>query len=108
MSETAAADQKVANPAYLDLERLRGRIVQAAPALRGALDRPARDMSGGKVWTGPAASRFAHEVTGRSQRLGTLVERLISAIDAELRSTPRECTQQEAASYRRSRRLDRY
>jgi hypothetical protein len=107
-TSTETTQQQVPNPAYQDLEELRGRIVQAAPALRTALDRPAQDLGGGKVWTGTVADGFAQEVIGRKQRLGALVEGLLSAVDAKLAATPRECTQQEAANYRRYRRLDRY
>ena len=96
---------KVPNPEYQALQRLKSRMEQAAPAMRAALDRPARDMGGGKTWVGPVADAFAHEVSGRKQRLGALVQGLVDAVDAELRATPQECTPEEADGYRRSRRL---
>lgn len=99
-----AGDDKVPNPKYQDLESLKGRIQQAAPAMRDALDTPARDMGGAKVWVGTTADAFAKEVTGRKSKLGTLVQGIVDAMDAELRSTPRECTPEEADAYRMSRR----
>jgi hypothetical protein len=98
---------KVPNPEYQALQRLKGRIEQAAPAMRAALDRPARDMGGHKVWVGTVADGFTHEVVGRKQRLGTLVQGLLDAVDAELRATPQECTPEEADGYRLARRLAR-
>jgi uncharacterized protein YukE len=99
------ANEKVPNPEYQALQRLKGRIQQAAPAMRTALDRPARDMGGGRVWVGPTAEAFEREVSGRKQRLDRLVQALLDGVDAELRSTPQECTPEEADAYRRSRRL---
>jgi hypothetical protein len=105
---TDPMQQKVTNPEYTDLENLRSRIATAAPGLKAALDKPAQDMGGGKVWTGPVADTFGQEVSGRKQRLSSLVESLTSAVDAKLRSTPKECTLQEATNYHRYRRMDRY
>jgi uncharacterized protein YukE len=104
MGNGATTDVKVPNPAYQALQRLRAEIQQAAPALRAALDRPAQDMGSGRVWVGPKADAFMQEVTGRKQRLATLVEALLADVDAELRATPQECTSQEASTYRYARR----
>ncbi len=98
-------DEKVPNPEYQALQRLKGRIQQAAPAMRAALDRPAKDMGSGRVWVGTTADAFGREVSGRKQRLGTLVQALLDGVDAELRATPQECTPEEADGYRRSRRM---
>jgi hypothetical protein len=98
------AGDKVPNPKYQDLESLKGRVQSTAPAMREALDTPARDMGGGKVWVGTTADAFAGEVTGRKRRLSTLVQGILDEMDAELRATPRECTPEEAEGYRRSRR----
>ena len=101
-------ERTVPNPAYLDLERLRARIAQVAPQLGEAFDGPARDLGGGKVWTGPAAEAFAAEVSGRQRRLGTLVHDLLAAVDARMRATPRLCSSQEAQSYLHLRRSEKY
>jgi hypothetical protein len=95
---------KVPNPEYQDLENLRNRIQRAAPLMRGALDTPAENMGGGRVWVGTTADAFSREVTGRKRRLDTLVQGILDAMDAELRATPRECTPEEADSYNRTRR----
>ena len=100
-----AGDDKVPNPEYQDLERLRGRIEKAAPAMRSALDSAAQAMGGGKVWIGTTASAWGGEVSGRKQRLASRVQAILDEVDAELRATPRECTQDEADAYLRSRRF---
>jgi hypothetical protein len=102
---TTTAQTKVPNPRYQELERLKARIENAAPALRTALDRPAQDMGGRQVWIGTTAEAFGREVSGRRQRLGTAVQALLDGVDAELRATPRECTPEEATAYRRERRM---
>jgi hypothetical protein len=99
-----AGDDKVPNPEYQDLESLRGRIQKAAPAMRSALDAAAQAMGGGKVWIGTTASAWGGEVSGRKQRLAQRVQGILDDIDAELRSTPRECTKDEADAYLRGRR----
>jgi hypothetical protein len=100
-----AGDDKVPNPEYQDLEHLRGRIEKAAPAMRSALDSAAQAMGSGKVWIGATAGAWGGEVSGRKQRLASRVQAILDEVDAELRSTPRECTQDEADAYLRSRRF---
>jgi hypothetical protein len=104
-STTATTQTKVPNPRYQDLERLKARIERAAPALRGALDRPAQDMGSRKVWIGTTAEAFEREVSGRKQRLASAVQALLDGVEAELRATPRECTPEQASGYRRERRM---
>ena len=107
-TSTDAGQQLVPNPEYRDLLELRDQIKQAMPGIRSALDQPAADLGGGTVWTGPVAEAFSQEVTGRKQRLATLVATLLAGVEARLRTTPADCTRDEVTSYRRYRRTDRY
>lgn len=98
-------DEKVPNPEYQELERVRRRVVDRAAVIAAALDRPVQGMGSGQVWTGPVADRLGQEVAGRKHRLAQLSRALVDGVDARLRSTPQQCPRDQAVAYLRSRRI---
>jgi hypothetical protein len=90
---------KVANPRYSELERLRTRVAQSMADAERALDVPAQDFNGGSAWSGSAAEVFGREVDGRKTRLHQLAGEVRAAVEGELQRTPRECTPDEARMY---------
>jgi hypothetical protein len=86
----------VANPRRQKLERLLSAVRAQAGALASALDKSARDMGGGEVWTGATASAFQQEIEGRKQRLHTQAGKLEGIVNDALRSEPEKITASEA------------
>jgi hypothetical protein len=95
MTETHS-EPLVSNPWHTGLQHLRQRVVEHAAEINTALDDTAEKMGAGKTWTGPKATSFGAEAEGRKQRLRTLTQRLVDAVDAELRRTPERVPANEA------------
>ena len=90
---------KVANPRYGDLERLRAKVNRLMGEAEGALDVPAREFGDHRAWSGDAANAFGREVDGRRATLRRLAGEVRSAVEGELQRTPRECSPDEARMY---------
>ncbi|MGY2875975.1 hypothetical protein ACVW00_003165 [Marmoricola sp. URHA0025 HA25] len=83
------ATVEVANPDYTALTSLRSAVLDAQDSLGKALDAATRQMHDGSAWTGPtAATAFAGEIAGRSGRLPGLVQQVLTAVEAEIATTP--------------------
>lgn len=79
----------VPNPHYTELQDLHKDVLAVQHTIGKALHTSAQLMHGGSAWTGPTAAKsFAEEVSGRDQRLPGLVNQILSAIEAEMASTP--------------------
>ncbi|MFF5207450.1 hypothetical protein [Streptosporangium sp. NPDC000396] len=95
------AERMVPNPRH---ERLRQLLVEAegrAQEVRQAYQRASGAMRSGKVWTGPTAARWTTELEDRHHRLGRLAQRVVDAIEEELRRHPPLVTEAEANAMRR-------
>ncbi|ACZ89051.1 hypothetical protein [Streptosporangium roseum] len=78
----------IANPRREELLRALTRVQLHAVQLETALDPAHASLTGKAVWAGPTARAFAEELTGRRNRLRTLVQRIVEDLEAELRATP--------------------
>ncbi|GAA2863357.1 hypothetical protein GCM10010517_22390 [Streptosporangium fragile] len=81
-------DGMVPNPRREELQRALAQVRAHAARLETALDPAHASFTGKAVWVGPAARTFAEELTGRRNRLRTLVRRIVEELEAELRATP--------------------
>ncbi|MGV9775474.1 hypothetical protein [Streptosporangium sp. NPDC003464] len=80
--------EDMANPRREELLRALTRIRLHAAQLETALDPAHASFTGKAVWVGPTARAFAEELTGRRNRLRTLVRRIVEDLEAELLATP--------------------
>lgn len=81
--------EQVTNPQYTALKSLRDDMKNQRYSLANALDTGARMMGEGETWDGPGAAKdFTEEIQGRKKELPGLVDSMISAVEAELESTP--------------------
>ncbi|GAA4186689.1 hypothetical protein GCM10022252_19070 [Streptosporangium oxazolinicum] len=95
------AERMVPSPRH---ERLRQLLVEAeerAHEVRQAYQRALGAMQSGKVWTGPTATTWVTELGERHQRLGRLAQRVVDAVEEELRRHPPLVTEAEANAMRR-------
>lgn len=86
----------VANPRRQKLESLLSTVRAQKDALASALDEGARDMGGGKVWTGTTGSAFQSEIEGRKQKLHTQAGKLEAIVTEALSREPEKVTASEA------------
>ena len=86
----------VTNPRRQRLERLLTEVRAQAGSLASALDKGARDMGGGNVWTGTKGSAFQQEIEGRKQRLHELAGRLEGIVNEAISHEPEKITATEA------------
>lgn len=80
--------ESMVNPRREELLRVLTRVQLHAAQLETALDPAHASFTGKAVWVGPTARVFAEELTGRRNRLRTLVQRIVEDLEAELRATP--------------------
>lgn len=79
---------EVANPHYTALKSLYDDVEAARPTLAKALNTPASLMQDGSAWTGPTtATTFKQDVTERDRSLPGHVDKILDAIDTEMRNT---------------------
>ncbi|MEU8379436.1 hypothetical protein [Streptosporangium sp. NPDC048865] len=72
-----------------------------AHEVRQAYQRASSAMRSGKVWTGPTAATWTAELEDRHQRLGRLAQRVVDAVEEELRRHPPLVTESQADAARR-------
>ncbi|MEV4245432.1 hypothetical protein AB0J63_18725 [Streptosporangium canum] len=80
--------ESTVNPRREELLRALTRVQLHAAQLETALDPAHASFTGKAVWVGPTARAFAEELTGRRNRLRTLVQRIVEDLEAELRAIP--------------------
>lgn len=95
------AEPMVPNPRHAELQRLLAEAEGRAHEVRQAYQRASSAMRSGKVWTGPTADKWTSELEDRHQRLGRLAQRVVDAIEEELRRTPPLVTESQANAARR-------
>ncbi|WP_433239979.1 hypothetical protein ACQPYK_33655 [Streptosporangium sp. CA-135522] len=95
------AERMVSNPRHAELQRLLAEAESRAQEVRQAYQRAVGAMRSGKVWTGPTADKWTAELEDRHQRLGRLAQRVVDAIEEELRRLPPLVTETEANAMRR-------
>ncbi|MFD8561195.1 hypothetical protein ACWDOR_26080 [Streptosporangium canum] len=95
------AEPMVPNPRHTELRRLLAEAEGRAHEIRQAYQRASSAMRSGKVWTGPTADKWTTELEDRHQRLGRLAQRVVDAIEEELRRTPPLVTESQANAARR-------
>lgn len=86
----------VTNPRRQKLESLLSAVRAQAATLASALDKGARDMGGGAVWTGTTGSAFQAEIQGRKQKLHDQAGKLEGIVNEAIRSEPEKITATEA------------
>jgi hypothetical protein len=96
----APADQpKVDNPWRAALVSLRNDLRSETVRLKDLLATADADMQAKNVWTsekGGVAANFREDLHGKKQRIGTLVGKLIPAVEAEIAKCPEKVSQAEA------------
>ncbi|MEV4529672.1 hypothetical protein [Streptosporangium sp. NPDC049304] len=95
------AERMVPSPRY---ERLRQLLIEAedrAHEVRQAYQRASSAMRSGQVWTGPTATTWTNELEDRRRSLGRLAQRVVDAVEEELRRSPPLVTEAEADAMRR-------
>ncbi|MFJ2029552.1 hypothetical protein [Streptosporangium sp. NPDC087985] len=95
------AEPMVPNPRRAELQRLLAEVADRAHEVRQAYQRASSAMRSGKVWTGPTAATWTTELEDRHQRLGRLAQRVMDAIEEELRRQPAMVTESQADTMRR-------
>ncbi|OIK01212.1 hypothetical protein [Streptomyces monashensis] len=98
-----AAQQKVDNPWRAALVSLKNDLMSETERLKGLLATVDADMQGKKVWTsetGGVAANFRDDLHGKKQRIGTLVGKLIPAVEAEIAKCPEQVPPGEAKMMR--------
>ncbi|WP_157570351.1 hypothetical protein ACQP1V_35565 [Microtetraspora malaysiensis] len=85
---TANPDDMVPNPRKQELLRALEKVRMHARQLEAALDPPHATFTGKTVWVGPQARAFADELTQRRARLRSLIQRIVSDLEAEFMATP--------------------
>lgn len=94
------SESKVPNPRKSDLERLRSDLAKELESIEKALESPAEEIGGEKVWVGKNARAWHRELDGRHKKLREQADKLLPLIDAAIRSEPEKVPAGEARSYR--------
>lgn len=97
---TPANDTKVDNPRRAALQSLKTNLKTETEELKKQLQSTATDMAGGKVWVGKTAENWQKDINGRRDRIRTLVDKLIPAVEAEIAQTPEKVSPGEAKMWR--------
>jgi hypothetical protein len=95
------AERMVPNPRHLRLKSLLRRAEDEIRGVRHAFLPAVTAMDGGTVWTGPTARKWATDLGEQHHRLIRATERVIGAVEAELRRHPPMVTEAEADLIRR-------
>ncbi|MCC5578659.1 hypothetical protein IMZ11_23820 [Microtetraspora sp. AC03309] len=94
---TANLDDMVPNPRKQELLRALEKVRMHARQLEAALDPPHATFTGKAVWVGPQARAFADELTQRRARLRSLIQRIVSDLEAEFMAAPEHVRRSPAA-----------
>ncbi|GAA3659625.1 hypothetical protein GCM10022224_023810 [Nonomuraea antimicrobica] len=92
---------EVDNPMHVYLVQLKRQMESVRPALRNGLDRPTRNMAGGKVWTSAAATAFARALDANDAKTKKAVDRAYEDLTDRLARTPEKVSPEEADKIRR-------
>ncbi|MBV9381768.1 MAG: hypothetical protein JO242_14000 [Streptosporangiaceae bacterium] len=84
------------NPMYQALSDLYASMQTDSGTAGHALQDACQRMTGGKVWTGPAAGTWNGNLTGYSSDLARQVDQTIAAVRQALASTPQHVSPAEA------------
>lgn len=94
-------EKLVPSPRYEQLRQLLREAEHGSQEVRQAYQRAVGAMQSGKVWTGQTATKWSTELEVRHRRLGQLAQRVMEAIEEELRRHPPLVTESEANAMRR-------
>ncbi|MGV9327170.1 hypothetical protein [Streptosporangium sandarakinum] len=95
------AEPMVPNPRRAELRRLLAEAADRGEEVRRAYRPASGAMRSGQVWTGPTATAWTAELEARHRRLGQLAQRVVDAIEEELRRQPAMVTESQANAMRR-------
>ncbi|GAA0943859.1 hypothetical protein GCM10009560_57580 [Nonomuraea longicatena] len=93
--------EMVRNPLHEALQQAIRTIGPMIEQIDADLDRPSRMFRTGRVWTGPAATRFDAQLTHYSTRARTSARAIMDELRETLMRTPSEVTEEQAISIRR-------
>lgn len=89
------------NPRHAQLVALLKAVHARSDEVGRAYQRVYAAMRSGKVWTGPAATKWTDEIGDHHHRLGRLVRQITRSIEGELRRHPPLVTRAQAELLRR-------
>ncbi|MER6575274.1 hypothetical protein [Nonomuraea sp. NPDC001023] len=94
------AEPMVPNPRHVRLKQLLDQTEDEARELRQAYLPAIHSMTSGTVWTGPTARKWFADLQERQRQLLAIAQRVISAVEEELRRHQPMVTETMANSIR--------
>ncbi|GLW11940.1 hypothetical protein Misp01_70680 [Microtetraspora sp. NBRC 13810] len=91
----------VPNPLYTALENALRRVEPLIQEIDQGIEGPYQEFHAGKVWTGPTAKRFDAQLGQYRTRVQTSGRNVLADLRQTLARTPREVTEEEAATLRK-------
>ncbi|WP_066948645.1 hypothetical protein [Microtetraspora fusca] len=83
-----SANEAVPNPQRQALERTLAEVRMRVSILEAALDPVHRQFTGQPTWVGPAARRFADDLSARRVRLRQAAQAIVTTLEEEIRALP--------------------